>query len=78
MRESHAARSVRRLRRVPTWVLVMAVPVVAVIAMFITDVLSGGDIGGNHRDRVTEERAGTYAYHCEIHPFMTGTVRVSP
>ena len=37
-----------------------------------------GDIGGNHRDRVTVERAGTYAYHCEIHSFMTGTVRVSP
>src|SRR4030081_3298219 len=41
MRESHAARSVRGLRRVPTWVLVLAVPVVAVIAVFITDVLSG-------------------------------------
>jgi plastocyanin len=112
----------------------MAVPVVALIAVFITDVVSGnggataqpaaspdtvniknfsfspnpitvragvpisvvnddsvthtftandgafdtGDIGGNHRDRVTVERAGTYAYHCKIHPFMTGTVRVSP
>jgi len=112
----------------------MAVPVVAVIAMFITDVVSGnggataqsaaspdtvniknfsfspnpitvragvpvvvvnddnvthtftandgafdtGDVGVNHRDRVTLGRAGTYAYHCEIHSFMTGTVRVSP
>ena len=112
----------------------MAVPVVAVIAVFITDALSGnggataqsaaspntvniknfsfspnpitvragapiivvnddnvthtftandgafdtGDVGVNHRDRVTLGRAGTYAYHCEIHSFMTGTVRVSP
>ena len=112
----------------------MAVPVIAIIAAFITDVLSGnggataqsaaspdtvniknfsfspnpitvragapvtvvnddnvthtftandgafdtGDLGGNHRDRVTVERAGTYAYHCEIHTFMTATVRVSP
>jgi plastocyanin len=134
MRESHAARPAPGLRRVPTWVLVLAVPVVAVIAVFITDVLSGnggataqsaatpntvniknfsfspnpitvkagvpiivvnddnvthtftanggafgtGDVGSGHRDRVTVGRAGTYAYHCEIHPFMTGTVRVSP
>jgi len=134
MRESHAARSVPGWRRVPTWVLVLAVPVIAIIAAFITDVLSGnggataqsaaspdtvniknfsfspnpitvragapvtvvnddnvthtftandgafdtGDLGGNHRDRVTVERAGTYAYHCEIHTFMTATVRVSP
>jgi plastocyanin len=112
----------------------MAVPLVAVIAVFVTDALSGnggataqsaatpntvniknfsfspnpitvkagapiavvnddnvthtftanggafgtGDIGSSHRDRVTVGRAGTYAYHCEIHPFMTGTVRVSP
>src|SRR3982074_777420 len=134
MRESHAARSVRGLRRVPTWVLVMAVPVVAVIAVFMTDALSGnggaparsaaspntvniknfsfspnpitvkagaplivvnddnvthtftanggafgtGDVSSGHRGRVAVARAGTYAYHCEIHPFMTGTVRVSP
>ena len=121
------------LRRVPAWVLVMAVPVVAVIAVFITNVLSGnggataqsttspdtvniknfsfspnpitvragapitvvnddnvthtftanggafdtGDLGGDHRDRVTVQRPGTYAFHCEIHTFMTGTVRVS-
>ena len=134
MRESHVARSVPGLRRVPAWVLVLAVPVVAVIAMFVTDVLSGnggataqsaaspdtvniknfsfspnpitvkagtpiivvnddnvthtftandgafgtGDVSSGHRDRVTVERAGTYAYHCEIHTFMTGTVRVSP
>jgi plastocyanin len=36
------------------------------------------DLGGGHRDRLTVEAAGTYAYHCEIHPFMTGAVQVSP
>ena len=121
------------LRRVPTWAVVAIVPVVAVIVVFMTDVLSGnggataqsatspdtvniknfsfspnpitvragapitvvnddnvthtftanggafntGDLGSDHRDRVTVQRAGTYAFHCEIHPFMTGTVRVS-
>jgi plastocyanin len=37
-----------------------------------------GDVGGGQRGRVTVDRAGTFAYHCEIHPFMTGTARVSP
>jgi plastocyanin len=121
------------LRRVPTWAVVAIVPVVALIAVFITGVLSGnggataqsvnspdtvniknfsfspnpitvragapitvvnddnvthtftanggafdtGDLGGDHRDRVTVQRPGTYAFQCEIHTFMTGTVRVS-
>ena len=136
MRESYARDSdagTTALRRVPAWALVMAVPVVAVIAVLITNVLSGnggataqsatspdtvniknfsfspnpitvragapitvvnddnvthtftanggafdtGDLGGDHRDRVTVQRPGTYAFHCEIHTFMTGTVRVS-
>ena len=121
------------MRRVPTWAVVAIVPVVALIAVFVTDVLSGnggataqsaaspdtvniknfsfspnritvragvpitvvnddnvthtftanggafdtGDLGSDHRDHVTVQRAGTYAFHCEIHPFMTGTARVS-
>jgi plastocyanin len=121
------------LRRVPTWAVVAIVPVVALIAVFVTDAWSGndsatgsaatadavaikdfsfspkritvkpgqaitvvnddnvthtlsanggafntGDLGSGRRDRITAASAGTYAYHCEIHPFMTGTVRVSP
>lgn len=134
MRHSHPVNADGALRRVSTWVLVMAVPVVAVIAVLVTGVSSGngggaaraaaradavdiknftfspnpitvkagapitvvnednvthtlsanggafntGDLGGGRRDRITAASAGTYAYHCEIHPFMTGTVRVSP
>ncbi len=37
-----------------------------------------GDVNGGQRSGVTVARAGTYAYHCEIHTFMTATVRVSP
>ena len=136
MRESYARDSgagSTALRRVPTWAVVAIVPVVAVIAVFMTNVLSGnggataqsattpdtvniknfsfspnpitvragapitvvnddnvthtftanggafdtGDLGSDHRDRVTVQRAGTYAFHCEIHTFMTGTLRVS-
>jgi plastocyanin len=35
-----------------------------------------GDLRGGQRGSVSLDRAGTYAYHCELHPFMTGTVRV--
>jgi plastocyanin len=35
-----------------------------------------GDLRAGQRGSVSLDRAGTYAYHCEIHPFMTGTVRV--
>lgn len=122
------------IRRVPTWVLVAVVPVVAAIAVFVTSLVSEdhgatsgsptapdtvvirdftfapkpltvkagstimilnddntthtftadngafdtGDVGGGERGRVTIDRAGTYPYHCAIHPFMTGTARVSP
>jgi plastocyanin len=134
MGPSHSVNADGALRRVPTWVLVMVVPVVAVIAVLVTGVSSGnggvaaragapadavaiknftfspnpitvkagapitvvnednvthtlsanggafntGDLGGGRRDRITAASAGTYAYHCEIHTFMTGTVRVSP
>ena len=121
------------LRRVPTWAVVAIVPVVALIAVLVTDAWSGngsatgsaatadtvaiknytfspnpitvkagapitvvnddnvthtlsanggafntGDLGSGRRASVTTASAGTYAYHCEIHTFMTGTVRVSP
>jgi plastocyanin len=137
MRESHAAdrdAGTTAWRRVPRWVIVATVPVVALIAVFVTDVWSGnggttvgsaatadtvdikdfsfspnpitvkagqtitvanqdnvthtltanggafntGDLGGGRRDSISAASAGTYAYHCEIHTFMTGTVRVSP
>jgi plastocyanin len=136
MRESHArdrGAGTTPSRRVPTWVVVAIVPVVALIAVLVTDAWSGNgsatgsaatadtvdikdfsfspkritvkvgqpitvanqdnvthtltandgafdtrDLGGGHRDRLTVEAAGTYAYHCEIHPFMTGAVQVSP
>jgi len=119
-------------RHLPTWVVVAIVPIVAVIALLVTDVWSGngsatgsaaaadtvdikdfsfspkritvkagqaitvanqdnvthtltanggafntGDLGSGRSDRITSTSAGTYAYHCEIHTFMTGTVRVS-
>jgi len=123
------------LRRTPTWLFVVIVPAVAVIAVVVTNFVSDspqgttagsatapdtvviknfsfspkpltvttgstitvinddstahtftanngafntGDVGGGQRGRVTVDRVGTFAYHCEIHPFMTGTARVSP
>jgi plastocyanin len=123
------------LRRVPTWLLVAIVPVVAVIAMVVTNFVSSdqrsaatgsaaapntvviknfsfspkpitvktgstitvinddntthtltanngafntGDVGGGQDGRITVDRAGTFAYHCTIHTFMTGTARVTP
>ena len=35
-----------------------------------------GSIGGGSSDSVTFDAAGTFAYHCTIHPSMTGTVVV--
>ncbi|HEY4402745.1 MAG TPA: cupredoxin domain-containing protein [Acidimicrobiia bacterium] len=123
------------LRRVPTWLLVAIVPVVAVIAIVVTNFVSSdqqsaatgsatapdtvviknfsfspkpitvktgstitvinddntthtltannrafdtGDVGGGQEGRITVNRAGTFAYHCTIHTFMTGTARVTP
>jgi plastocyanin len=37
-----------------------------------------GDLAGGQRGRLAFDHPGTYAYHCQIHTFMTGTVRVSP
>jgi plastocyanin len=123
------------LRRVPTWLLVAIVPVVAVIAIVVTNFVSSdqhsvatgsaaapdtvviknfsfspkpitvktgstitvinddntthtltandgafdtGDVGGGQHGRITVNRSGTFAYHCTIHTFMTGTARVTP
>jgi plastocyanin len=35
-----------------------------------------GTIGGGGSDSVTFSTAGTFAYHCTIHPAMTGTITV--
>lgn len=36
-----------------------------------------GDIAGGGSFGTVIDEAGTYAYHCDIHPQMTGTVTVS-
>lgn len=35
-----------------------------------------GNIAANASDGVTFDQAGTFAYHCTIHPQMTGTITV--
>ena len=123
------------IRRVPTWLLIVLVPAVALIAVLVTGFGGGesdgatagsgtaantvtiknfafspspitvrtgttltvanndsithtltanagafdtGDLAGGRRAHLTLDRPGTYAYHCQIHTFMHGTVRVSP
>ena len=123
------------LRPIPTWLLVVIVPAVAVIAVIVTNFVSSdqnsattgsatvpntvviknfsfspkpitvktgstitvtnddntthtltanngafdtGDVGSGQRGRITVTRVGTFAYHCTIHTFMTGTARVTP
>lgn len=123
------------LARIPTWIFVVLVPVIAGLAILVTAPLSGsggsaaarslpaedtvvirnysfepkritarvgqpvtvvnedavthtftadrrgfdtGDLGSGRRAHITVARAGTYPYHCQIHPFMKGTVEVSP
>jgi plastocyanin len=36
-----------------------------------------GDIESGSSDKVTIKKPGTYAYHCEIHNFMKGTIKAS-
>jgi plastocyanin len=36
-----------------------------------------GDIDSGSSATVTIEKPGTYAYHCEIHNFMKGTIKAS-
>ena len=35
-----------------------------------------GTLGSGESGRVTLDEPGTYAYICEFHPFMTGTIEV--
>jgi plastocyanin len=42
-----------------------------------TSVTSSGHISGGQTYQVTFTKAGTYTYHCSIHPTMLGTVTVS-
>ena len=37
-----------------------------------------GELNPGATYRHTFDTAGTYTYHCTIHPFMTGTVIVTP
>jgi len=36
-----------------------------------------GDIDGGSSATVTIKKPGTYAYHCQIHNFMKGTIKAS-
>lgn len=122
------------LARIPTWVLALIVPVVAVIAVLVTSVVSDGggsdtaasptkpgtvtiedfafspdpievaagsrvtvvnadgtvhtltasdgsfdtgDLDGGRTATVTVGKAGTYEYFCEIHQYMTGSLKAS-
>jgi plastocyanin len=35
-----------------------------------------GHLSGGAQGRITAPQAGTYAYHCEIHNYMTGVIKV--
>ena len=39
---------------------------------------SSGNLSQNQTYKITFATAGIYAYHCTIHPSMTGTVTVTP
>jgi len=36
-----------------------------------------GDLAGGQRMTITIDKPGTYAYHCDIHNYMTGVIRAS-
>lgn len=56
-----------------TWTNMDAVPHTATAD---DDSWDTGNLAQNGSGDVTFEEAGTFAYHCEIHPSMTGTVVV--
>ena len=39
---------------------------------------SSGNLATGAQYRFTFMTAGSYGYHCSIHPFMTGTITVTP
>jgi plastocyanin len=38
---------------------------------------NAGDINGGKSASITVKKPGTYAYHCQIHNFMKGTVKAT-
>jgi plastocyanin len=45
---------------------------------FDTLVIDSGSIAPGETFSTTLQLAGTYTYHCSIHPFMTGTINAVP
>ncbi len=39
---------------------------------------TSGNLGGNATYTINLTTAGTYAFHCEIHPTMVGSITVNP
>jgi plastocyanin len=38
---------------------------------------NSGNVGPNQSYAFTFRTTGSYAYHCQIHPYMTGTITVT-
>ena len=43
----------------------------------VKDAFDTGDVDGGASASITVDRPGTYAYFCEIHDYMTGTLRAT-
>jgi plastocyanin len=42
-----------------------------------TGAFDAGDIDGGSSATITVKKPGTYAYHCNIHDFMKGTIKAT-